>query len=111
MTLVAVLTACTAQLASAINYNPADLMLVFRQDGQKDVEFDLGSVSNYLGKAVGTKMPITYNQTTVLNNFGGSLTGVKFALVATTTKSDNSIRAWVTSSRLSAPRDIHLESP
>ena len=77
--------------ARAWNYNVGDLLLVFRQTGASDVEFDLGSVSNYLGHANGytatvtgwnpTLVTSTFASTTNLNGFP-NLTGVSVALIA-----------------------------
>ncbi len=92
-----------AQLASAINYSSTDLLLVFRQDGQRDVEFDLGSVTNFLGKTPGTRITVAYNLSTVLGNFGGSLAGVKFVVVGTTTQSDLQPRLWLTDGNVATP--------
>ena len=39
-----------AQIASAFTYGEGDLLLVFRADGFNDVEFNIGTVSNFLGK-------------------------------------------------------------
>src|SRR3981189_1208118 len=92
----------TVLAASAVNYSSTDLLLVFRQDGQKNVEFDLGSVTNYLGHAPGTRIPVNYNTNAVRTNFNNSLAGVKFAVVATTSQYDNLPRGWVTVRNLSA---------
>jgi len=60
--LVAVWATGAAQVASGLNYSPTDLLLIFRQDNQKDVEISLGSVSNYLGLATGTAVPVSFNK-------------------------------------------------
>lgn len=95
--LLAAFAAGTVQMASAVNYSPTHLMLVFRQDGTKDVEFDIGSVSNYLALANGAQTSVTYNLNTVVTNFGGSLNNVKFAVVATTDPLGDPLpRCWTT---------------
>src|SRR6266487_452522 len=79
LTLLAAGTACSA---GAFNYSDSDLLLVFRKDGFRDVEFDLGSVSNYLGKAAGTKLTVSkWDLAGVRANFNNSLASVKFLLV------------------------------
>lgn len=105
--LLAALAAGAVQTASALNYSSTHLLLVFRQDGAKDVLFDIGSVSNYMGLAAGTVLPISYNQNAVLTNFGGSLNGVKFAVAGTTSQLDTYQRVWLTDSAdYTAPSDM-----
>ncbi len=88
--LLAGLTAGAVQVAGAFNYTDANLLLLFRGGtGANDVEFNLGSASNYLGLANGTVKTVTNFDLAILaNNFNGELTGVKFALVAATSSSD-----------------------
>jgi len=102
MFLIAV-AAGAAQSAPALNYSSTDLLLVFRQDGQKDVEFDLGSVTNFLGQTAGSQTAVSYNKTLVLANFGGSLAGVKFAIAGTTSQTDPLPRVWLTDAKVSTP--------
>jgi len=101
--LVAVWATGAAQVASGLNYSPTDLLLIFRQDNQKDVEISLGSVSNYLELATGTAVPVSFNKNVVATNFPQGFTGVKFALVATTSQTDNAPRAWLTNPRVYTP--------
>ncbi len=109
--LAALIAAGTAQVASALTYSATDLLLVFRQDGFNDVEFDLGPVSAYLAQTPGTQIPVPYDLNLVRSNFNNSLTGVKFVLVAATTTSasstDPSARVWLTDQDLwSTPGDV-----
>ena len=46
---LAAVTLLTTPLARAWTYNDGDLLLVFRK-GSQNVEFNLGSVTNFLGK-------------------------------------------------------------
>ena len=86
-----------AQNVSAFNYTNSDVLLVFRKDNFNDVEFDLGSVSNFLGKVNGTVIPVTnWSLQTVTNNFNHSLLNVKFLLAAVTASDDPLRRAWLT---------------
>ena len=104
--LVAALAAGVVPVASALNYSSTDLLLVFRQDGVKDVEFDIGSVSNYLSLAAGTRLPVAYDTNLVRSSFG-SLAGVKFGVVGATSQLDPTPRVWLTVSSLySAPADV-----
>ena len=113
--LLAALAAGAVQTACAFNYHDGDLLLVFRGGtGANDVEYDLGSVSNYLGLAAGTQITVNTNtanfDTTVLsNNFNNQLNGVKFALFATTGLNDSWSRIWATdTSLLTAPKQMSI---
>lgn len=101
---LAVLGLLAVRPAEAWNYNPGDLLLVFR-NGSSDVEFDLGSVSNYLGLATGTTTNVTgWNPTLVTQTFNGdtnlntfsSLSGVDVLLVAATAVGSSPSTAWLT---------------
>jgi len=98
----AVLAASATYSAGAFTYSDSDLLLVFRKDGFRDAEFNLGSVSNYLGKAAGTKLTVG-DFLSVRTNFNNSLASVKFLLVAATAGTDPLRRAWITSAGLNPP--------
>jgi hypothetical protein len=105
--LLAALAVGAVQQARALNYSPTHLLLVFRQDGVKDVLFDIGSVSNYLGHTAGTRIPVAYNQDYVTTNFPGGRVGVQFAVVSTTDQPDPLQRVWLTDATVSAtPADM-----
>lgn len=83
-------------LARAWTYNNGDLLLVFRNSGQPDIEFDLGSVSNLLGQANGWTTTITgWDSSLVTSTFGTDLTGVQVALLAATSPSATTPTAWL----------------
>src|ERR1017187_2040567 len=63
------------QIASAFNYSPKDLILVFRESGHNDVEIDIGSVTNFIGLAPGTKVPVSY-PAGISTNFNNTMSGV-----------------------------------
>jgi hypothetical protein len=74
--------------AQAWTYSDGDLLLIFRASEHNNVEFDLGSVSNYLGKPNGYTTTITgWDLSLVTSVFGTDLTGVKVILLATTSPS------------------------
>jgi hypothetical protein len=105
--LLAALAAGALQSANALNYSSTDLVLVFRKDGQKDVEFDIGSVSNYLALAPGTRQSVAYNLNAVMTNFNNSLAGVSFAVVGTTSQLDPLPRVWLTDASVYvSPADV-----
>ena len=76
-------------------YTDTDLLLVFRKDGFNDVLFNLGNVSNYLGRASGSVLAVrNWNFNLVQANFGGNLTGVKYVLMAVTPL-ETPLRIWL----------------
>ena len=90
---LAALTLLNAPLARAWTYTPGDLLLIFRQ-GNFDVEFDIGSVTNYLGK--------TNSYTTTVSGYSLSfLTNSLASITANPTKvillASGGTTNWVTS--------------
>lgn len=75
-------------------YNDGDVLLVFRESqlasyiypsGLNDVEYNLGSVTNYLGKTNGYTTTVTgWNLSQVQGVYGTDLTGVSVILIAAT---------------------------
>ncbi|MDB6035568.1 MAG: hypothetical protein JWM16_5906 [Verrucomicrobiales bacterium] len=99
---LAVLAAGVAQQAGAFTYSDSDLLLVFRKDGNfNDVEFNLGSVTNYLNKPAGTKVPVSnWDVNVVKANYNNSLGNVKFLLASASAVTDSPRKLWVTSADL-----------
>lgn len=99
--ILAVFAAILINQASAFNYHEGDLMLVFRKDGYRDVEFNLGTVSNFLNQASGTRGAVTnWNRSLVLSNFDDSLDGVLFTLSGETALTNALLRIWASSAEL-----------
>ena len=99
------LIVATATVAQAFNYTNSDLMLVFRKDGFNDTVFDLGTVSNYLGKANGTTLTVAnWNLSLAKSTYGNNLSGVKFILIAATsmTGEQSPLRVWATDASITA---------
>jgi hypothetical protein len=93
--------------ASAMNYTNTDLLLVFREDGFNDVEFDLGPVTNFVGLTQGTQKQIGYDTNLVMSNFNGSLASVGLLLVGASGLGDTQQRVWLTDvSSSSTPTDV-----
>jgi hypothetical protein len=83
----------------AWSYSDGDLLLVFRESGYNDIEFDLGSVSNLLGQANGYTTTVTgWNAGLVTSEFGPNLTGVKVILAAVTSPTNAAPTAWISGS-------------
>ncbi|MDB6066568.1 MAG: hypothetical protein JWR26_2776 [Pedosphaera sp.] len=98
-----------AQSAGAFTYSDNDLLLVFREPGFNDVEFNLGPVSNYLGKPNGSVTTVTnFNATTVSNNFGG-LSGVEFLLMSASSPY-GSQQVYITDADSTVPQILDLQS-
>ena len=94
--------------ACAFTYTNTDLLLIFRKDGFNDVEFNLGSVSNFLGHADGAQLSVTnWDQSLVRGNFNNSLAGVDVTLQAATANEDSQRRVWLTdASATGTPTDV-----
>lgn len=94
---LALLALLATPTARAWTYSDGDLLLVFRESGHKDIEFDLGSVSNLLGQANGYTTAITgWDTSLVTTEFGTDLTGVSVVLLGTTSRAQQT--AWLSSS-------------
>ncbi len=85
LTTLAALTLLATPLARAWTYNDGDVLLVFR-NGSQDIEFDLGSVANFLGHPNGYTTTVPgYAASLVTSTFGAPLdSSVTVALLATT---------------------------
>lgn len=89
---LAALALLPAWPARAWNYKDGDVLLVFRESQLptypspfNDVEFDLGSVTNFLGQTNGYTTTVTgWNLSQVTGVFGSDLTGVSVILIAAT---------------------------
>ncbi|HEX7655033.1 MAG TPA: hypothetical protein VF607_16105 [Verrucomicrobiae bacterium] len=77
---VAALLAAVPQ-ARAWSYTDGDLLLVFRKNSV-NVEFDLGSVTNYLGKTNGYTVTVPNWDANLVTSTYGSLSGAKVILLA-----------------------------
>ena len=85
-----------APLARAWTYHDGDVLLIFRENGFDDVEFDLDNIAQFLGQPNGTTTPVGgWDVTPVLNTFGPDLTGVSVIVLATTGKTNGSLSSWV----------------
>jgi hypothetical protein len=96
MTAALLLAAAAAQ---AWNYQDGDALLIFRESGYNDVEFDIGPVSQFLGQPNGSTATVTNWDSSVVNGvFGSDLTGVSIVLVATTSPTNANRESWLSSS-------------
>ena len=91
--------------ARAFTYKEGDLLLVFRKATFNDVEFNLGTVSNYLSHSSGTILTVTnFRLSAVTSNFNNNLSGVSVSFAAVTSAGDALRRAWVTDTDPSVAR-------
>jgi hypothetical protein len=87
-----------ALLAGAGTYQDGDVLLIFREAGFNDVEFDLGDISQFLNHANGYTTPVTgWSLAKVATVFGSDLTGVSVIVAATQARTNLNRLAWVSS--------------
>jgi hypothetical protein len=99
--------AATISVANALTYNPSDLLLVFHQTGQSNVVLNIGPVSNYIGRASGSVTTISYDKSTVTNNFG-SLSNFSYAVVGA---NDAESHVWLSSTATNTtPADLTINT-
>jgi hypothetical protein len=100
---LAALALLPALPAGAWNYNDGDVLLIFRESAipstypspNNDVEFDLGSVTNFLGHTNGYTTTVTgWTLSQVTSVYGSDLTGVSVVLVAATSPTNASPTAY-----------------
>jgi hypothetical protein len=93
---LALLALLATPAARAWTYNNGDLLLIFRESGFNDVEYDLGSVSNLLGQTNGYTTTLTnWNTSLATAEFGPGLPGAEVILLAATSPSAASPTAWL----------------
>jgi hypothetical protein len=108
---IALLTLFSAPLARAWSYNEGDLLLIFRESGYTNIEFDLGSVSNLLGHPTGFTTNLTgWSSSLVTDNFGADLTGVSVILAAADSPTNPVPTAWISSADPN-PRAYNVNQP
>lgn len=88
-----------APLARAWQYNDGDALLIFRENGFNDVEFDLGSVSQFTSLASGTTLVVNkWDLNLVTNTFVQDLTGLTGVSVIVAASSSPSGSSWLSGS-------------
>jgi hypothetical protein len=99
--LIPILTAIAASVAApamkAATYSDQDVLLIFRANGYNDVEYDLGSVSQFLGHSNGYQAVVTgWSADVVSGQFALDGGLAQFGLLAVTSDQDANPRAWLT---------------
>jgi hypothetical protein len=97
-----------ASLARGGTYQDGDVLLIFREPGFNDVEFDIGDVGQFLNHPDGYSNQVTgWSASTVTGVFGADLTGVSVVLAATESYTNASRLAWLSSdSSVTAVNDV-----
>ncbi len=85
---------------AAWNYQDGDVLLIFRESGFNDVEFDIGGIGQFLNQPNGFTTNVTgWDPTVVTSTFGGDLTGVRVIVAATTSWTNATKTSWLSSSQ------------
>ena len=88
-----------ATQARAWNYQDGDALLIFRASGFNDVEFDLGNINQFTNLTSGATITVNnWSLNLVTNTFGADLTGVSVIVASTTSYTNASKAAWLSSS-------------
>ena len=86
----------SATQAQAWTYNDGDTLLIFRESGYNDVEFDIGNISQFTNLSSGTTIPVNnWSLNLVTNTFGADLTGVSVIVAATTSATNATLASWL----------------
>jgi hypothetical protein len=97
-----------ASRADAFTYSDEDLLLVFRQDGYNDVEYNLGNIGWLLALPAGGSATITnWDSSLLAANYGPTLTdGVLVALISSAGLQSTNTVSWTTSATTNATYDL-----
>jgi hypothetical protein len=95
---MALLALLTTTPARAWSYSDGDVLLIFRESGYNDVEFDIGNVSQFVGQTNGYTATVTnWDSGLVTSQFGSDLTGVSVILAAANSPTNATPTAWISS--------------
>jgi len=79
-------------------YQDGDVLLIFRQPGLNDVEYDLGNISQFTNHPVGYATAVTgWDPTVATGVFGTDLTGVSVILASTRSLTNANRASWLSS--------------
>ncbi|MDB6129508.1 MAG: hypothetical protein JWM04_615 [Verrucomicrobiales bacterium] len=88
----------SASWANAWTYSDGNALLILRQSGANDLEFNLGNVSQFLNQANGFSTTVTgWDVNLAKSTFGADLSGVSFIVIATSSDAAANPSAWVSS--------------
>ncbi len=96
LTALAALVLLATPLSRAWTYSDGDALLIFRESGVNDVEFDIGNVSQFTNLPAGTTITVpNWNANLVTTTFGADLTGVSVIVAATTSQFAANKASWL----------------
>jgi hypothetical protein len=91
------LAALASPQARAWTYSDGDVLLIFRETGSDDVEFDIGNISQFTNPSSSTTHVTDWSLSLVNDTFG-SVSGASVILVATTPSTASTLDTWLTGS-------------
>jgi hypothetical protein len=92
------LAALATPQARGWTYSDGDVLLIFRESGSYDVEFDIGNISQFLGHTAPYSARVTGWDPNLVADTFGSVSGASVILAATTAEYATSPGAWLSSS-------------
>ncbi len=96
-----------AHAALGFTYLDTDVLLVFRKDGFNDVEFNLGSITNFLGLAPGASLAVTHWDPGVVTNQFLFSDGAQVSLLAATPTTASPRTVWLSNAEPNSnPADL-----
>jgi hypothetical protein len=79
-------------------YQDGDVLLIFRQTGLNDVEYDIGNISQFTNHPNGYAAAVTgWDPTVATGVFGSDLTGVSVIIASTTSLTNANRTSWLSS--------------
>ena len=98
LALASLVLASTPLARGGTTYHDGDVLLIFRETGLNDVEYDLGNISQFTNHPNGYAVAVTgWNPSVATGVFGTDLTGVSVIVAASTSLTNASRTAWLSS--------------
>ena len=98
LTLVGLALLGASPLRGGTTYQDGDVLLIFRQTGQNDVEYDIGNISQFTNHPNGYAAAVTgWDPTVATGVFGSDLTGVSVIIASTTSLTNANRTSWLSS--------------
>ena len=96
LTLVGLALLATPPARGGTTYQDGDVLLIFRQTGLNDVEYDLGNISQFTNHPNGYAAAVTgWDPTVATGVFGADLTGVSVIVASTTSLTNANRTSWL----------------
>ena len=98
LTLAGLALLATPPARGGTTYQDGDVLLIFRQTGLNDVEYDLGNISQFTNHPNGYAAAVTgWDPTVATGVFGADLTGVSVIVASTTSLTNANRTSWLSS--------------